>query len=205
MWPWRHELRCSHAPGHLPPRHGPATGKGDHGALPHKRRRMDASMAKGLKKTNAMRELERAGVSFILHTYEVDESDLSGLHVAAQLGETPGQVFKTLVTTAPDGSHAACCVPVDRELDLKAAARAFGVKSLSMLHLSELLPVTGYVRGGCSPVGMKRPMPVVIDAACERYETIMISGGRRGLQLELDPRDLITFCDAIVAAIATEE
>lgn len=157
-----------------------------------------------VQKTNAMRELERAGVPFQAITYEVDEQDLSGVHVAATLGEDADQVFKTLVTAAPDGEHVVCCIPAASELDLKAAARAAGKKSLSMLHLRDLLPVTGYVRGGCSPVGMKRTFPTVIDETCELFDTIMISGGRRGLQLELDPAALVAFCHATVAAICEE-
>ena len=102
-----------------------------------------------LQKTNALRELERAGLRFSTHTYEVDESDLSGVHVAAQLGQDPASVFKTLVTVTPSSDHVVCCVPVAEELDLKAAARAVGEKSLEMMHVRDLVAVTGYMRGGC--------------------------------------------------------
>lgn len=153
------------------------------------------------KKTNAMRELERAGIAYRARTYEVDESDLSGVHAAAQLGEDPDQVFKTLVTQAPSGNHVVCCIPVAAELDLKAAARAAGEKSLSMVHVRDLLDLTGYVRGGCSPVGMKKRFQTLVDETCELFGTIMVSGGRRGLQLELSPSDLVRFCEATVADI----
>ena len=99
-----------------------------------------------LQKTNAMRELERAGIAFDVRTYEVDENDLSGVHVAEQLGEEPGQGFKTLVCETASGGHAVCCIPVAEELDLKAAARALGEKSLVMMHVRDLVPVTGYMQ-----------------------------------------------------------
>ena len=155
-------------------------------------------------KTNAMRELERAGIAFEVRTYEVDESDLSGVHVSEQLGEDPGQGFKTLVTHAPDGTHVVCCIPVAEELDLKAAARAAGCKALSMLHVRDLLPTTGYIRGGCSPIGMKRRYPTLIDERCMLYDRIFISGGRRGIQLVLAPSDLIRHTGARVAPICAE-
>ena len=156
---------------------------------------------KAEKKTNAMRELERAGIAYTTHVYEVDETDLSGVHAAAQLGEDPDQVFKTLVTVAPSGEHVVCCIPVAAELDLKAAARAAGEKALEMVHVKDLLGLTGYIRGGCSPVGMKKRFPTLIDDTAELYDTIMVSGGRRGLQLEIAPADLVRFCAAAVADI----
>lgn len=152
-------------------------------------------------KTNAMRELERAGVAYRALSYEVDESDLSGVHAASMLGEDPDQVFKTLVTVAPDGDHVVCCIPVAAELDLKAAAAAAGKKSLAMIHVKELLATTGYIRGGCSPVGMKRWFPTLIDETCQLFDTIMVSGGKRGLQLEVDPLELAAFCEARLADI----
>lgn len=157
-----------------------------------------------IQKTNAMRALERAGIPFEVLTYEVDEGDLSGIHVSEQLGEDPEQGFKTLVTVSPAGEHVVCCVPVARELDLKAAARAAGQKSLAMLPVRDLLPTTGYMRGGCSPVGMKRGFPTLIDASCERMGRIFISGGRRGVQLKLAPRDLIAHIGALTADICRE-
>ena len=116
-------------------------------------------MAKAVKtpKTNAMSELESAGISYVLHTYEDDGDESVGLGVAIseQLGEEPGQGFKTLVCVTPSNDYVVCCIPVADELDLKSAARAAGEKSLAMMHVKDLLAATGYVRGGCSPVGMK--------------------------------------------------
>lgn len=159
-----------------------------------------------LQKTNAMRELERAGIAFTVHTYEDDGEEARGLGeaIAEQLGEDPGQGFKTLVTLGASGAHVVCCVPVAGELDFKAAARAAGEKALAMLPTKQLTDVTGYVRGGCSPVGMKKRLPVVIDETCQLYDEIIISGGRRGVQLALVPDDLIAFTGAIVAPIVRE-
>lgn len=153
------------------------------------------------EKTNAMRELERAGIPFSVRTYEVDENDLSGVHVAEQLGEEPGQGFKTLLCETASGGHAVCCIPVADELDLKAAARVLGEKSIAMMHLRDLVPVTGYMRGGCSPIGMKKRFPTVIDETCELWAEIFISGGKRGIQLVIAPEDLVAFTGAKVAAI----
>ena len=154
-----------------------------------------------IQKTNAVRELERAGLHFSVHTYEVDESDVSGVHVAATLGQDPDRVFKTLVTVAPNGEHIVCCLPVAEELDLKRAAAAVGEKSLTMLHVRDLLPTTGYIRGGCSPVGMKKRFRTVIDETAQLFDTIMVSGGKRGLQIEIAPEDLAAFCAAPFADI----
>ena len=154
-----------------------------------------------LQKTNAMRELDRAGIAYEVQTYEVDESDLSGIHVAEQLGENPGQGFKTLVTETPSGGHVVCCIPVAEELDLKRAASVAGEKALSMMHVRDLVPVTGYMRGGCSPIGMKKRFPTIIDETCELWDEIYISGGRRGGRRAVAPDDLVAFTGAIVAAI----
>ena len=157
-------------------------------------------MAKAVKtpKTNAMRELESAGISYVLHTYEDDGDESVGLGVAIseQLGEEPGQGFKTLVCVTPSNDYVVCCIPVADELDLKSAARAAGEKSLAMMHVKDLLAATGYVRGGCSPVGMKKRYRTLIDETCVLWDTIFISGGKRGYQLELAPDDLIAFCGA---------
>ena len=157
-------------------------------------------MAKAVKtpKTNAMRELESAGISYVLHTYEDDGDESVGLGVAIseQLGEEPGQGFKTLVCVTPSNDYVVCCIPVADELDLK---------SLAMMLVKELLAATGYVRGGCSPVGMKKRYRTLIDETCVLWDTIFISGGKRGYQLELAPDDLIAFCGATVAAITRED
>ena len=156
---------------------------------------------KKLQKTNAMRELDRAGIAYEVQTYEVDESDLSGVHVAEQLGEDPDQGFKTLVTETPSGGHVVCCIPVAEELDLKRVASVAGEKTLSMMHVRDLVPVTGYMRGGCSPIGMKKRFPTIIDETCELWDEIYISGGRRGVRLAIAPYDLVAFTGATVAAI----
>ena len=162
---------------------------------------MSPISAPRIQKTNAMRELDRAGVSYTARTYEVDESDLSGIHVVEQLGEDPDRVFKTLVTVAPTGGHAVFCIPVKEKLDLKRAARAVGEKSLAMLHVRDLVETTGYQRGGCSPIGMRKRFATVIDETCSLFDSIMGSGGRRGLQLEVAVDDLLAVCDAKVADI----
>lgn len=164
-----------------------------------------AHMAKA-QKTNAMRELDRAGISYSLRTYEDDGVEASGLGVsiAEQLGDDPMRGFKTLVTATPKGDHVVCCVPVATEIDLKAAAKAVGEKSLSMLHMKDLLPVTGYVRGGCSPIGMKKRFRTVFDATVNNWDSVYVSGGKRGYSLELASADLVNFTGAVVAPIAKE-
>ncbi len=165
-------------------------------------------MAKAHKvqKTNAMRELERMGIAYTYETYEDDGEHARGLGVAIaeQFGEDPAQGFKTLVCETGDGAYVVCCIPVTEELDFKAAARAAGVKTLSMLPTKRLTDVTGYVRGGCSPVGMKKRFPVVIDETCQLYDEIFISGGRCGIRLGLAPDDVIACTGAIVAPITRE-
>lgn len=155
-----------------------------------------------LQKTNAMRELEAAGVPFSFETYEVDETDTSselGLHIAERLGEDPAASLKTLVCVTPSGGHVVCCIPVADELDLKKAAAAAGEKSLALMHVRDLEPTTGYVRGGCSPVGMKKRFPTLIDETAQLFDEVHVSGGRRGLSLVLAPDDLAGFCGAAYA------
>lgn len=159
------------------------------------------------QKTNAVRELEAAGVAFDVESYEVDEADTSnelGLHVAQMLGEDPAASFKTLVCVAASGGHVVCCIPVADELDLKKAAAAAGEKSLALMHVRDLEPVTGYVRGGCSPVGMRRRFPTLIDETAQLFERIHVSGGRRGLSLVLSPEALAEFCDAAFADLVRD-
>ena len=159
-----------------------------------------------LAKTNAMRELERGGVAYQAQTYEDDGSIATGygVHVAEALGEDPDTAFKTLVTVAPSGAHVVCCIPVALEVDLKKAAAAAGEKSLAMLPMRELEPLTGYVRGGCSPVGMRKPFPTLIDETAQLFDEIGISGGRRGLSLRVDPEALAAFLGATFADITRE-
>ena len=140
-------------------------------------------------KTNALREIEAAGIEHRFITFECEEA-LSGVDVAATLGEDPDRVFKTLVTQAKSGQHYVFMVPVACELDLKKAAAAVGEKAISMIKARDLLPLTGYVHGGCSPIGMKTPFPTAIDETAQLHDTIMFSGGRIGCQVEMSPDDL---------------
>lgn len=141
------------------------------------------------KKTNAQREVEASGCAFTFHTYDPERA-LSGTEVAAELGQNPDQVFKTLVTQAKSGAHYVFMVPVGCELDLKKAARAVGEKAVQMIRERELLPLTGYVHGGCSPLGMKREFPAVADETALLFDRIVFSGGRRGAQIEMAADDL---------------
>lgn len=149
-----------------------------------------------MQKTNAARLLEAAGVPFGLVPYEVDEDNLAADHVAASLGEPVEQVFKTLVLRGDRTGLFVCVMPGDMEVDLKVAAKLSGNKSCAMIHVKELLPETGYIRGGCSPVGMKKPLPTFVHESALLYDSIFVSAGVRGLQLKLDPEDLIAFTGA---------
>ena len=154
-----------------------------------------------MNKTNAMRMLEAAGTAFRTAEYEVDESDLSGMHVANQLGQPPEQVFKTLVLKGEKKGYLVCCIPVNEELDLKKAAKAFGDKKVEMLPLKDLLGVTGYIRGGCSPVGMKKKFPTIIDETAILFDEIAVSAGVRGAQIIIEPNALCEFVQAEFAEI----
>ena len=148
------------------------------------------------EKTNAARLLEAAGIKFELIPYEYSEDDLSAQSVAAELGEDIDLVFKTLVLRGDRNGIFVCVIPGDFELDLKLAAKISGNKSCEMVHVRELLPLTGYIRGGCSPIGMKKAYPTFIHESALLYDFIYISAGKRGLQLKLDPRDLIEYTSA---------
>lgn len=154
-----------------------------------------------MNKTNAMRLLDAAKIGYEVKTYAVDESDLSGLHIAHEIGLPYERVFKTLVAKGDKSGILIFCIPVDREIDLKHAAAVTGNKRLEMLHVKDLLATTGYVRGGCSPVGMKKKFPTYVDESALRFEQITVSAGVRGAQLLLDPRDLIKFIDAKLCQI----
>lgn len=148
-------------------------------------------MAKGIQKTNAARLLDAAGVTYTLIEYPVDENDLSAVHLAATIGQDIDRVFKTLVLKGDKTGHFVCVIPGAMEVDLKKAARISGNKSCDLIPMKELLPLTGYIRGGCSPIGMKKPFPTFIDETCQLWETIYISAGQRGLQFEIAPDALI--------------
>ncbi len=156
-------------------------------------------MANKIQKTNVARLLDKAKLQYDLIPYTVDENDLAATHVAAELGEDIAKVFKTLVLTAGPGKFFVCVVPGDCEVDLKKAARAAGVKKAEMLPMKELLPLTGYIRGGCSPVGMKKPFPTFFHSTATDFDAIYVSAGVRGLQLHINPQDLINYVGAQVA------
>ncbi|MDO4319394.1 MAG: Cys-tRNA(Pro) deacylase [Bacteroidales bacterium] len=156
-------------------------------------------MAK-VAKTNVARLLDKAKIDYELIPYKVDENDLAATHVADELGEDIATVFKTLVLTSGPGHFFVCVIPGDKEVDLKKAAKAAGVKKAEMLPMKELLPLTGYIRGGCSPIGMRKPFPTFFHSTANDYQTIYVSAGVRGLQLRIAPADLINY----VGATATD-
>ena len=154
-----------------------------------------------IQKTNAARLLDAAGIAYSLVEYAVDEEHLEASHVAAELGEDIDRVFKTLVLRGDKSGPFVCVIPGSLEVDLKVAARISGNKNCEMLHLKELLPLTGYIRGGCSPIGMKKQFPTFIHESALLYDTIYVSAGVRGLQLCIAPQDLIQFIDAKIYPI----
>ena len=155
-----------------------------------------------LQKTNAARLLDKAGIRYELIPYEVDDNDLAAGHVASQLGEPIERVFKTLVLTGDRTGHFVCVVPGDCEVDLKAAAKISGNKKCDLVHMKELLPLTGYIRGGCSPVGMKKPFPTYFHSTAMDFDYIYVSAGIRGLQLKIAPEDIVRYTGATVASVA---
>ncbi len=150
-------------------------------------------------KTNAARLLDKAGIAYELIPYTVDENNLAATHVAEQLGEPIEQVFKTLVLRGDRTGLFVCVIPGDGEIDLKKAAKASGNKSCALIHVKELLPSTGYIRGGCSPIGMKKPLMTFIHSSAMDYPLIYISAGVRGLQIKIAPGSLTEFVGATVA------
>lgn len=147
------------------------------------------------EKTNVMRLLEQKKLPYTPHDY-LASGAVSGVEVAVALGEPPERVFKTLVTTGASGGHYVFVIPVAEELDLKKAAKAVGEKSIAMLPQKELLPLTGYIHGGCSPIGMKKPFPTYIDETAQLYDEIGVSAGCRGCQVLLDPMRLTDYVNA---------
>lgn len=160
-------------------------------------------MAKKIEKTNAARLLEKAGIEYKLSTYEVDENDLAVQHVAENLGQPIERVFKTLVLHGDRSGYIVCVVPGNGEVDLKALAKASGNKKVEMIAMKDLLSVTGYIRGGCSPIGMKKRFPTYFHSTARDFETIYVSAGIRGMQIEIAPDALIKFVGGIVTDVAT--
>ncbi|OYO84451.1 Cys-tRNA(Pro)/Cys-tRNA(Cys) deacylase [Lachnotalea glycerini] len=150
-------------------------------------------------KTNAMRILEKADIPFDTKEYEVDENDLSGEHIANQLGLDCQQVFKTLVAKGDKNGIMVFCIPVNEELDFKKASALTKDKKIEMVHVKELLGLTGYIRGGCSPIGMKKKFPTYLDETIILFDFIYVSAGIRGAQIIIKPDDLIAFTQAQTA------
>lgn len=153
------------------------------------------------KKTNAARILDEKKIEYKLIEYTVDEEHLDAVHVAAEVGLPAAQVFKTLVVRGDKTGPVFAVIPGDGELDLKALAKVSGNKRAELVHLKEVLPLTGYIRGGCSPLGAKKNYPVYLDETCVLWDAIAISAGQRGMQLFLKPDDLIAATGAVVANI----
>ena len=156
------------------------------------------------EKTNVMRVLEQKGIPYTAHTYEHGDVAPDGVSVARMLGQDPEAVFKTLVTRGASGGYYVFDIPVAATLDLKKAARAVGEKSVAMLPSRELLPLTGYVHGGCSPVGMKKQFPTVFHETCILYDTICVSAGKVGFQVEVGPEDLMELVGGTIADVIVE-
>ena len=154
-----------------------------------------------IQKTNAMRLLDSAGLVYEMASYDYDESDLSGVHAAEALGVSPEIVFKTLVTRGDSNAFFVFVIPVAESLDLKKAAKISGNKRIEMIHVREILDITGYIRGGCSPIGMKKEYPTYIDETAQLYEKIYFSAGKRGVQIILDPEQLANVTGGIFADI----
>ena len=156
------------------------------------------------EKTNVARLLDKAGIHYDLVPYIVDEDDLSAGHIAEQLNEPLEQVFKTLVLCGDRNGHFVCVVPGGDEVDLKKAAKISGNKKCDLIPMKELLPLTGYIRGGCSPVGMKNPFPTFFDATAQDFDYIYVSAGVRGLQLKINPMELAGYVRAQFADLVKQ-
>ena len=156
-------------------------------------------MKEKINKTNVARLLDKAKIAYQLVPYEVDENDLSATHVAEQLGEDIAQVFKTLILHGDKSGYFVCVIPGADEVDLKKAAKVSGNKKCEMIPVKELLPLTGYIRGGCSPIGMKKHFPTYIHPTASGFDKIDVSAGQRGLQIQIAPADLIKVAQAIEA------
>ena len=155
-------------------------------------------------KTNAMRMLDIAKIPYEIIEYEVDENDLSGTHIADQVGLSYEMVFKTIVTKGDKTGYCVFCLPCHKEIDFKAAARASGNKSVEPLHVKDLLGVTGYIRGGCSPVGMKKKFPTYFDSSAASLDKLTVSAGMRGAQLLVDTKLILSYTEATLYDFAVD-
>lgn len=158
-----------------------------------------------MTKTNAIRLLEKAKIAFEVREYAFDPDDLAAQHVADALGEDINRVFKTLVLHGDRVGHFVCVVPGNSEVDLKKAAKVAGAKKADLIPMKELLPLTGYIRGGCSPVGLKKPFPIFIHLTATDFDSIFVSAGARGLQLCIAPADLIAYTGATAADLISQQ
>ncbi len=158
----------------------------------------------GINKTNAARLLDRAKIKYELVPYVVDENDLAATHIADQLNEDIKQVFKTLVLKGDKSGYFVCVVPGDAEVDLKKAAKVSGNKKVDLIPMKELLPTTGYIRGGCSPIGMKKAFPTFFHSTCLDFDYIYVSAGVRGLQLKVSPAELVKYVRGTTENIIAE-
>ena len=161
-------------------------------------------MKEKIAKTNVARLLDKAKIAYELIPYEVDENDLSAIHVAASLGENIDQVFKTLILQGDKTGYFVCIIPGEHEIDLKMAAKVSGNKKCDLIPMKDLLPLTGYIRGGCSPIGMKKHFPTYIHDSCIQFPYIYISAGIRGLQLKIAPNDLIQVAKVDICSLLIE-
>ncbi len=152
-------------------------------------------------KTNVMRLLDKAGIPYEAREYQVDENDLSGSHAADMMGADHDSVYKTLVLKGEKTGFLVCCIPVDEELDLKKVAKAAKDKKVEMIPMKDLLPLTGYIRGGCSPVGMKKKFPTYIEEMAQLCEQVAVSAGQRGIQIILKPEDLCRYVEGTFASL----
>lgn len=159
---------------------------------------------KKIAKTNAARLLDRAKIPYELIPYEVDENDLAAQHVADQLGEDIHRVFKTLVLFGERTGHFVCVIPGCDEVDLKKAAKVSGNKKVDLIAMKDLLATTGYIRGGCTPIGMKKPFPTFFHTTVTDFDFVYVSAGQRGLQLKVNPQQLVDYVGATIVDLTTE-
>ena len=157
-----------------------------------------------INKTNAMRQLDAAKIKYETCTYEVDENDLSGTHIAEQIGLPYEAVFKTIVTKGDKTGYTVFCIPCNKEIDLKRAASVTGNKKIEPLHVKDLLGITGYIRGGCSPVGMKKKFPTYFDESAKDVEILTVSAGVRGIQLLVSSTDIVRFTGATLVDVTAQ-
>lgn len=162
-------------------------------------------MTKKEEKTNVMRLLDKEKIAYTAHEYDHSDGAIDGVAVAQKLGQDPAQVFKTLVTRGASGSFFVFCIPVAKELDLKKAAKSVKEKSVAMIHVAEINQITGYIRGGCSPLGMKKRFITVFDESVLGHTSVMVSAGKIGYQVEAAPKDLMRLCNATAAPLTMAE